>query len=123
MRRLRLIETFCQDVRYGFRGLAKSPLLVLVAVLSLGLGIGANLTVYSVLKSVLLDSVTASRPDRLLNIRLGRNYQTSYPNYRDLAESKVLGGLAAYIPGLGSEVNWRLGNETKTLSCLIAMGN
>src|SRR5439155_5699796 len=123
MPRLRFVETLCQDVRYGLRGLAKSPLLVLVAVLSLGLGIGANLTVYSVLKSVLLDSVTASRPDRLLNIRLGRNYQTSYPNYCDLAESKVLAGLAAYIPGLGSEVNWRLGNETKTLSCLIVSAN
>jgi len=120
---LRPVETFCQDIRYGLRGLAKSPLLVLVAALSLGLGIGANLMVYSVLKSVLLDSVTASRPDRLLNIRLGRNYQTSYPNYRDLAESKVLAGLAAYIPGLGSEVNWRLGNETKTLSCLIVSAN
>lgn len=123
MRRLRLVETFCQDVRYGFRGLAKSPLLVLVAALSLGLGIGANLTVYSVLKSVLLDSVTASRPERLLNVRLGRNYQISYPNYRDLAESKVFAELAAYIPGLGSEVNWRFGNETKALSCLIVSGN
>ena len=51
MPRLRFVETLCQDVRYGLRGLAKSPLLVLVAVLSLGLGIGANLTVYSVLKS------------------------------------------------------------------------
>src|SRR5439155_27257557 len=103
MPRLRFVETLCQDVRYGLRGLAKSPLLVLVAALSLGLGIGANLTVYSVVRSVLLDSVTASRPERLLNVRLGRNYQISYPNYRDLAESNVFAGLAAYMPGLESQ--------------------
>ena len=47
------LERFWQDVRYGARMLAKKRLVTAVAVLSLGIGIGANTAVFTVLKSVL----------------------------------------------------------------------
>ena len=42
------MHSFWQDVTYGFRTLAKRPGFTLAAVLALGLGIGANTAIFSV---------------------------------------------------------------------------
>lgn len=41
------LETALKDIRYGFRQLRRAPVLVATAVLSLGLGIGANTAIFS----------------------------------------------------------------------------
>ena len=53
------------DWRYAVRTLARSPGLASVAILSLGLGIGANVATYSVLRAVLLDPLPVSAPQEL----------------------------------------------------------
>src|SRR5579871_2936424 len=55
-----------QDVRYGLRNLARSPGFVLVAMLTLALGIGANTTIFSVINNTLLKPLPFPGSERLV---------------------------------------------------------
>jgi predicted permease len=58
------MDSFTQDLRYSLRTLASHPGLVVVAVLSLAVGIGINAAIFSVLNVVLLRPVPVRDPDR-----------------------------------------------------------
>ena len=62
-------EELVADVRYGARTLLKNPGFALLAVLTLGLGIGANTAIFSVINGVLLKPLPYENGDRLLLIR------------------------------------------------------
>jgi putative ABC transport system permease protein len=97
------VETFLQDLRYGFRTFVRQPAFALTAVLALALGIGANTAVFSVVYAVLLKPLPFDRPDQL--IYLHDTYpavpfaSVSWPKFVALRDgTRTMASLAAIAP-------------------------
>jgi predicted permease len=79
------------DLRYSFRSLLKSPGLTLAAILSLGLGIGANTTIFTWVQAVLFRPIPlAANPSTIrvaaMENREGQSRSWSYPNFVDFRD-------------------------------------
>ena len=92
-----------QDVRYGWRMLAKNPGFTLVAVLTLALGIGANTAIFSIVNGVLLRPLPFANAERMVTVwgtnvsRGTRKNNASYLNFKDWQEQNhVFSHIAAY---------------------------
>jgi predicted permease len=64
------LESLVGDVRYACRALRASPVFALVTIASLGLGIGANTAIFSLINAVVLKTLPVSRPDELVQITM-----------------------------------------------------
>ena len=62
------METLWQDLKFAFRSLAKSPGFLAISVLSLGLGIGANPAIFTIVKAVFLQPIPFEEPHRLVTL-------------------------------------------------------
>jgi putative ABC transport system permease protein len=104
-RGVQLMETLIQDVRYALRTLRKAPGFTLVALLTLGLGIGANTAIFSIVDGILLRPLPYQDPASLIAInettpRVG-TVSVSYLNFLDWRhDSRSFSDMAA-VCGVG----------------------
>jgi len=95
------METLLKDIRYGVRSLLKRPGFVVIAVVTLALGIGANTAMFSLLNTVLLRPLPVDHPEQIVSVSVrGKNDSMlafSHPDYIDFRDrNQVLSGLLLY---------------------------
>jgi predicted permease len=115
------------DIRYALRALRKSPAFTLVAILTLTLGIGANVLVFGVVNAVLLRALDVSEPQNLYQLRLKpwthwKVLTTSYPAFEDYRQrNTTFSALAGYNGYSGGRLRW--GNAVKIVNGYSVTGN
>src|SRR5579863_10432056 len=93
------LETAMQDLRYAVRGLRRSPGFAATAIVSLGLGIGANTAIFSLVDAVILKSLPVPHPEELLQVMMGRQSYAGFtnPTWEHLRDRQdVFSGIFAY---------------------------
>jgi len=94
-----------QDLRYATRTLVKKPGFVLVAVVTLALGIGGSTAIFTVVNSALLRGLPYRSSNELYHLwertpqKEFNRREFSYPDYQDYQQNSVFTGLAGYTGG------------------------
>ncbi len=91
-----MLDTLLQDVTRAARVLRASPGLLIVSVLSLGLGLGVNLTLFSAIRAVFFYTPSIAAAERVVGVEPGNSNQYSYLNYRDLQQSNIFESVAGF---------------------------
>ena len=100
------MNSLLQDLRFGIRMLVKNPIFTLIAVVTLGLGIGANTAIFSVVDAVLLRPLPYPEANRLVflwstmksqGVPISSSALPDYHGWRD--RNQVFEGLAGFYDG------------------------
>src|SRR4051794_27368445 len=117
------------DIRFALRGLVRSPLFSIVAILSLALGIGANTAIFTLIDQILLRKLPVARPDELVMLyqqgaHNGSNMGSrmhSYPIYQTYQQRAE--PLAEVICRRLAETSVSIDNQTERLDTEMVSGN
>ena len=97
------LDALARDLRFAFRLMRQTPVVSGVAMLSLALGIGANVAIFSLVNALLLKALPIHEPERLVNVtqqprapQQQGNTSFTYPQWEYLRDNqKFFGGLLA----------------------------
>src|SRR6185295_15228914 len=99
------MDSLLRDLRYGLRRVLSAPGFAAIAMLTLALGIGANVAIFTVVNAVLIRPLPFANPDRLVRVAAdaratgGRNIGISQPELEDLRDrAGVFEGVSALWP-------------------------
>src|SRR3989440_11782272 len=108
------LEIALKDIRYGIRGLFRSPIFTFVSVLSLALGVGATTGIFGTFEAVFLNAVTARNVGQLERIEPGDS-NVSYRCFQYLSSANIptIEGLVAYFE---SGLSLRSGMEMERIT-------
>jgi predicted permease len=115
------------DLRYALRVLWKSPAFTLVALVTLMLGIGANVVVFGVVNAVLLQPLEVSDPQDLYQLRIGswtsgKALTTSYPAFGDIQQrNTTFSDIAGFYGFCQARLHW--GDAVRSVSGYAVTGN
>ncbi len=115
------------DIRYALRVLWKSPAFTLVALVTLTLGIGANVVVFGVVNTVLLRPLAVRDQENLYQLRLkpwtsGKLLTTSYPAFEDYRKrNTTFSEITGFYGYCEQRLSW--GNSAKSISGYAVTGN
>ena len=108
------LESLSADVRYALRALRASPGFAIVAILSLGLGIGANTAIFSLINAVVLRTLPVERPEELMQVTMGgkeRGTVFTNPLWEAIRDRQdAFSGVFGYS---GTEFNLTAGGEIR----------
>ena len=124
------LESVAQDIRYGIRLLRRSPFFALAAILTLGIGIGANTAIFTVVHAVLLNPLPYPNSERLAIIWAGlgnerRAPESAYQIAQLREQSQFfdqIGGIwvtNSSVPGDGEPEQVKLGQVTDNFLSLL----
>lgn len=106
-----LVENLWRDLVYAVRMLLRSPGFTLSALLSLGLGIGVNTTVFSLGMELLASDPSVTDVGNLVRINLGGNSHSNEKIYREVERAGLFAALVGEQENTG--MNWDNGVETR----------
>jgi predicted permease len=129
----KIMADLFQDLRYGIRMLRNSPAFTSVALLSLALGVGANVAIFHLLDAVLLRSLPVKDPGGLVSVRIdhhgtGRSGQFNgrYPNLTNAQWEEIRSRQQAFSEVLAwgtSSFNLTSGGEGRYAQGILVSGN
>jgi hypothetical protein len=67
-----MLVDLARDIRYGFRSMVRNPLFSIVGVVTIALGIGVNVVVFTLVERILLSPLPYDEPDRI--VRMVQSY-------------------------------------------------
>ncbi len=131
------LESLGRDLRFGLRGLWRNPGFTAMAVVTLGLAIGVNATIFSLFDQALMQALPVRSPNELVVLSFagsrnghlhseggdtpGHHHEFSYPMYKDLRDrNTVLSGLIAEA-GDTLGVTWN--NHAESVQAELVSGN
>jgi predicted permease len=114
------LESVVRDLQYGIRNLRRAPALVVVSILSLGLGIGLNLALYSGVTTIFRHQPTMARSSEVVGVEPGNGRQFSFQNYRDLRDSRTFADVVGFRI---AAMNRRIGDDLQRVGVLVVTDN